>query len=151
MYHSAPATRFNNISPSSRSNYQLASMRDFTRQQTLQTSFIENGNGNHHQRLMQQQQTLNASRGGTGNGLVNGNGNGLSVSGNGGGGGGASDLLQQQNASPFHLNDGVNGGVDLLAQPPQAVTVSTTGGGGPENERLTRGNSNKSNGHSAPP
>lgn len=44
MYHSAPATRINNISPSSRSNYQLASMREFNRQQTLQTSFIENGN-----------------------------------------------------------------------------------------------------------
>ncbi|XP_059610729.1 orexin/Hypocretin receptor type 1-like [Phlebotomus argentipes] len=54
MYHSAhtPGTRLNNVSPSSRSNYQLASVRDFTRQQTIQTSFIENGHNNHHQTLL---------------------------------------------------------------------------------------------------
>uniref|UniRef100_A0A1B0CBY5 Putative allatotropin receptor n=1 Tax=Lutzomyia longipalpis TaxID=7200 RepID=A0A1B0CBY5_LUTLO len=51
MYHSAhtPGTRLNNVSPSSRSNYQLANI---TRQQTLQTSFIENGHNNHHQVLL---------------------------------------------------------------------------------------------------
>lgn len=30
LYHSTPATRINNISPSSRSNYQLTSVRDIT-------------------------------------------------------------------------------------------------------------------------
>lgn len=133
MYHSAPATRFNNISPSSRSNYQLASMRDFTRQQTLQTSFIENGNGHHHQRYAQQ-----PSRGagtGTGNGSVNGHSLGLGLSGNG-----SSDLLRH--TSDSYLDDGVNG-VDLLGQ-------ATTPEDGPEN-LLTMGHSGNNSGNSHHP
>ncbi|GAB0095136.1 orexin receptor type 2 isoform X1 [Sergentomyia squamirostris] len=47
-----PGTRLNNVSPGSRSNYHLTGGRDFTRQQTLQTSFIENGHNNHHQMLL---------------------------------------------------------------------------------------------------
>lgn len=35
LYHSAPGTRINNISPSSRSNYQLTSVRDITRAQVI--------------------------------------------------------------------------------------------------------------------
>lgn len=76
LYHSTPANRTTNISPSSRSNYQLTSLRDMTslrdRQviifyiywrtynifilfvQTIQTSFVENGGGNgHHAQLLQ--------------------------------------------------------------------------------------------------
>lgn len=127
MYHSAPATRFNNISPSSRSNYQLASMRDFTRQQTLQTSFIENGN--HHQRLLQAQ---SRTSGGC-NGTVNGNENGLGSNGN------TSELLRR-GSLPFS-NDRVNG-ADLLAQP---ATVSVAAGGA---ENLMTISSNNHNGSS---
>lgn len=106
MYHSAPATRFNNISPSSRSNYQLQSMRDFTRQQTLQTSFIENN----HQRTLQQSQSRGAALGHTVNG--NGHGNGLEFNGNG-----AGDLLRQ-NSNPY-LRDRGTGGV--VAQSPNGA------------------------------
>lgn len=88
MYHSAPATRFNYISPSSRSNYQL---RDLARQQTLQTSFIENGNGNHQRALQQQQQR---HKGGGGDGTVIENTIGLGLNGEM-----ASDLQHQ------YLND----------------------------------------------
>ncbi|XP_037049143.1 orexin receptor type 1-like isoform X1 [Bradysia coprophila] len=52
LYHSTPATRINNISPSSRSNYQLTSLRDMNSirdRQTIQTSFIENGGNGHPQ------------------------------------------------------------------------------------------------------
>lgn len=150
MYHSAPPTRFNNISPSSRSNYQLASMRDFTRQQTLQTSFIENGNGN--QRLLQQNTGLAVP--GVGN--LNGNGaNGLpynanGAGGNSGGGGpgvGSGDPSLRPNSN-LYLN-----GVDAQISP----TASPTGGGG---ERSTNGlgltgnvlsNGSNSNSNFAPP
>lgn len=103
MYHSAPSTRFNNISPSSRSNYQVASMRDFTRQQTLQTSFIENGNGSSRQRLSHQQRTPEVGGNGTGNGC------GMNINGNG-----TIDSLRQN--SNAYLKDRP-ATVDLLAQP----------------------------------
>lgn len=135
MYHSAPPTRFNNISPSSRSNYQLASMRDFTRQQTLQTSFIENGNGN--QRLLQQSSGLAVP----GAGNLNGNGaSGLPYNTNGSGGtsggvGGSSGDPSLRPNSNLYLNGG-----DAQISP----TVSPNGGERPTNGLLPNG-SNSSN------
>lgn len=42
MYHSTPASRINNISPSSRSNYQLTSLRDMTSLRDRQVMLIFN-------------------------------------------------------------------------------------------------------------
>lgn len=116
MYHSAQATRFNNISPSSRSNYQLQSMRDFTRQQTLQTSFIENGN---NQRTAQQLQHLSQPRGAAaGGGGGNGTTNGLGLNGNG-----ANDTMAQH-SSPYLSHRANNNNLNVRVVSPNGADTA---------------------------